>query len=169
MIASPKFGQTISYQEAAASSFDALLLPGGHDKASKPYRESQTLQSINAELVASDKPVAAICDGVLVLARSKGTNGNSVIHGRKVTSLTNRLRMTAYHLTRLWMGDYYRPPIPRSRRRTRFGLPWRPTQTSTSAQVETRATTWNTRTADSRSVTETCSLLGGRAMSIVGP
>jgi protease I len=31
-----------------------------------------------------------------------------VIHGRKVTSLINRLEMAGYNLTRLWMGDYYR-------------------------------------------------------------
>ena len=108
MIASDAFQHPISYDEAARGTFDALVLPGGHDKSVKPYLESQILQEIAVAFMAADKPVAAICHGVLVLARAKGANSRSVIHGRKVTSLINRLEMTGYQLTRLWMGDYYR-------------------------------------------------------------
>ena len=108
MIASEAFRYPITYDEAAEGAFDALVLPGGHDKCVKPYLESETLQRIAADFMATNKPVGAICHGVLVLARAKGANGRSVIHGRKVTSLINRLEMTGYNLTRLWMGDYYR-------------------------------------------------------------
>jgi protease I len=108
MIASDAFGDPITYDEAAKGVFDALVLPGGHDKSVKPYLASAVLQQIAATFMAADKPVAAICHGVLVLARAKGADGRSVIHGRKVTSLINRLEMTGYQLTRLWMGDYYR-------------------------------------------------------------
>ena len=108
MIASEAFRHPITYDEAAEEAFDALVLPGGHDKCVKPYLESETLQRIAANFMAANKPVGAICHGVLVLARAKGANGRSVIHGRKVTSLINRLEMTGYNLTRLWMGDYYR-------------------------------------------------------------
>ena len=108
MIASDAFQNPITYDEATRGSFDALVLPGGHDKCVKPYLESEILQQIATEFMATDKPVGAICHGVLVLARAKAGNGRSVIHGRKVTSLINRLEMAGYHLTRLWMGDYYR-------------------------------------------------------------
>jgi len=108
MIASDAFQNPITYDEAARGSFDALVFPGGHDKCVKPYLESETLQQIAMDFMAADKPVGAICHGVLVLARAQDANGRSVIHGRKVTSLINRLEMTGYHLTRLWMGDYYR-------------------------------------------------------------
>ena len=108
MVASGAFRNPITYDAAAEGSFDALVLPGGHDKCVKPYLESETLQRIAADFMAANRPVAAICHGVLVLARAKGANGRSVIHGRKVTSLINRLEMTGYNLTRLWMGDYYR-------------------------------------------------------------
>jgi protease I len=108
MIASDAFQDPITYEEAAGRTFEALVLPGGHDKSVKPYLESEALQQIAADFMTADKPVGAICHGVLVLARAKGENGQSVIHGRKVTSLINRLEMTAYNLTRLWMGDYYR-------------------------------------------------------------
>jgi putative intracellular protease/amidase len=108
MIATDAFQHPATYDEATAGLFDALVLPGGHDKCVRPYLESETLQEIAARFVRADKPVAAICHGVLILARAKGADGRSVIHGRKVTSLINRLEMTGYHLTRLWMGDYYR-------------------------------------------------------------
>ena len=108
MIASDAFQDPITYEEAAGRTFEALVLPGGHDKSVKPYLESEVLQRIAADFVSADKPVGAICHGVLILARAKGAQGHSVIHGRKVTSLINRLEMTGYNLTRLWMGDYYR-------------------------------------------------------------
>ena len=108
MIASDAFQDPITYEEAAGRTFEALVLPGGHDKSMKPYLESEALQQIAADFMTADKPVAAICHGVLVLARAKSENGQSVIHGRRVTSLINRLEMAGYNLTRLWMGDYYR-------------------------------------------------------------
>ncbi|MFT6396671.1 MAG: protease I [Bradymonadia bacterium] len=108
MIASPAFAKTITYEEAEEIEFDGLILPGGHDKAVRPYLESEALQTLAAHFMAADKPVAAICHGVLILARAKQADGRSVLHGRRVTSLVNRLEMTGYHLTRLWMGDYYR-------------------------------------------------------------
>ena len=108
MIASEAFRNPITYRQAAKGAFDALVLPGGHDKCVKPYLESETLQRIAADFLAADKPVGAICHGVLILARAKGAGDRSVIHGRHVTALINRLELTGYNLTRLWMGDYYR-------------------------------------------------------------
>ncbi len=108
MLASDAFGNPITYDEAARGAFDALVLPGGHDKRMRPYLESEVLQQIAADFMAADKPVGAICHGVLILARAQGAEGRSVIHDRKVTSLINRMERTAYNLTRLWMGDYYR-------------------------------------------------------------
>ncbi len=108
MIASDAFQNPITYDAAARDAFEALVLPGGHDKCVKPYLESEALQQIAADFMTADKPLGAICHGVLILARAKGADGHSVIHDRKVTSLINRLEMTGYNLTRLWMGDYYR-------------------------------------------------------------
>ena len=108
MIESDAFQNPISYDAAASGAFDALVLPGGHDKCVKPYLESDALQRIAVDFITADKPVGAICHGVLILARAKGADGHSVIHDRKVTSLINRLENAGYNLTRLWMGDYYR-------------------------------------------------------------
>jgi protease I len=108
MLASETFQNPISWDDASESTYDVLVLPGGHDKTVKPYLESSVVQQITSNFMAAGKPVGAICHGVLVLARAQGADGRSVIHGRKVTSLINRLETTAYNLTRLWMGDYYR-------------------------------------------------------------
>ena len=108
MLASDAFQNPITYDEAARGTFDALVLPGGHDKGVKPYLESEVIQQVAADFMIADKPVGAICHGVLILARAQSADGHSVIHDRKLTSLINRLEMTGYNLTRLWMGDYYR-------------------------------------------------------------
>ena len=108
MLASEAFQNPISWDDAFKGTFDVLVLPGGHDKTVKPYLESPVVQQITVNFMTAGKPVGAICHGVLVLARARGADGRSVIHGRKVTSLINRLETTAYNLTRLWMGDYYR-------------------------------------------------------------
>ena len=108
MIASAEFLKPITYAEATARGFDALVLPGGHDKCVRPYLESEMLQKMSATYLEAGKPVAAICHGVLILARAKGSDGKPLLHGRKLTSLINRLEMTGYNLTRAWMGNYYR-------------------------------------------------------------
>ncbi|MEH6587112.1 MAG: type 1 glutamine amidotransferase domain-containing protein [Halioglobus sp.] len=108
MITSDAFNSPLSYEQAAAGNFDALMLPGGHAKSVKPYLESELIQQIAAGYIDDNKPVGAICHGVLVLARAKRKDGSPVLQGRKVTSLVNRLENTGYQLTRLWMGDYYR-------------------------------------------------------------
>jgi protease I len=104
----PAFQRPISYASIDVASFDALLLPGGHDKGMRPYLESELLQRCVADFFASDRIVAAICHGVLLAARSKARDGRSVLYGRKTTGLTRRQELTAWQLTRLTLGDYYR-------------------------------------------------------------
>src|SRR5438045_8840077 len=54
-----------------ASAFDALLLPGGHRaRGMREYLESEILQRHVASFFDKEKPVAAICHGVLLAARS---------------------------------------------------------------------------------------------------
>jgi hypothetical protein len=87
---------------------EGLLLPGGHDKGVKEYLESATLQQCVVEFFTAAKPVAAICHGVIVAARSINPLTNkSVIHSYQTTALLRTQELTAYNLTRLWLGDYY--------------------------------------------------------------
>ncbi|WP_199099552.1 type 1 glutamine amidotransferase domain-containing protein [Dyella sp. ASV21] len=92
--------------------FDGLLLPGGHcARGMRHYLESERLQSVVTACFAADKPLAAICHGVLLAARSRRADGRSVLHGRRTTALTWALEKSAWSLTRItrfWDPDYYR-------------------------------------------------------------
>ena len=92
--------------------YDGLLLPGGHRaRGMQPYLESEVLQRLVAQAFATEKPVGAICHGVLLAARSKAAAGRSVLHGRKTTALTWKQEKAASaiaHLGRFWDPDYYR-------------------------------------------------------------
>jgi len=96
----------------AAQRFDAVLLPGGHAPGMREYLESPLLQSAVATFFERDLPVAAICHGTVLAARSRvpqGDNaGRSVLYGRRTTGLTRQLEMLAWRLTRHRLGDYYR-------------------------------------------------------------
>jgi protease I len=113
MAESMAFRKPITYDAVRHEDFDALLLPGGHAKGMRPYLESSVLQPQIAAFFASAKPVAAICHGTLLAARSRLSDGTSALKGRKTTGLTRRMEMTAWSLTRFYLGDYYRTyPMP---------------------------------------------------------
>lgn len=108
MCRSEEFCAPANYSAICAQDFDALLLPGGHDKGVKEYLESSILQSLVVEFFKLELPVAAICHGVVLAARSiDPATGKSVIAGRKTTALLKSQEMAAFNLTRLWLGDYY--------------------------------------------------------------
>ena len=102
------FKNPLKYSEAKEEDFDAILLPGGHDKPVKEYLESEILQKLIASFFTKTKPVAAICHGVVLVARAKDKQtGKSVLYNYKTTALLKSQELLAYQLTRLWMGDYY--------------------------------------------------------------
>lgn len=96
------------YEDIQVDDFDGLLLPGGHDKGVRPYLESAVLQQQVSRFFAEQKPVGAICHGVVLAARSKDLQtGRSVLHSYKTTALLQSQELAAYHLTKLWLKDYY--------------------------------------------------------------
>jgi len=108
MAASPEFRQPIAWSAIDAGTFDALLLPGGHAPGMREYLESRMLQQVVADAFARERPVGAICHGVVLAARSRGAGGRSVLQGRRTTALTAQMELTAWALTGLWLGRYYR-------------------------------------------------------------
>jgi protease I len=108
MCESAEFRRPVRHDEIDPGGFDALLLPGGHAQGMRPYLESARLQTLVAQCFARQKPVAAICHGVLLAARSRDAAGRSVLHGRKTTALPRRMELGAWALTCLWLGGYYR-------------------------------------------------------------
>jgi protease I len=103
-----EFARPVAYTDFESIAADALFLPGGHAQGMKPYLESERLQAQVVRMFESGRPVGAICHGVLVAARSRGADGRSVLFGRKTTALTRSMELTAWSLTRAWLGDYYR-------------------------------------------------------------
>ncbi len=108
MIETPAFRAPKRWSELDPAGADALLLAGGHAPGMRQYLGSAELQSKVADWFLSGKPVAAICHGVLLAARSKDAAGKSVLHDKRTTSLTRPQERTAYFITAWKLGNYYR-------------------------------------------------------------
>lgn len=114
MRASPSFGAPVAYSALGIDQYDGLVLPGGHwARGMRQYLEDTQLQRFVGDFFDADKPVAAICHGVVLAARSlSARTGRSVLYGRKTTALTWRLEEAAWitmkYLGRVWDPAYYR-------------------------------------------------------------
>ena len=108
----PHFRAPLSWEQARVDDFDGLLLPGGHRaRGMRDYLESAVLQRLVVAFFAVDKPVGAICHGVLLAARSRRDDGKSILYGRRTASLTwaqERAASALAHIGRRWDRDYYR-------------------------------------------------------------
>jgi putative intracellular protease/amidase len=107
------FGAPVHWGAARRGGYDALVLPGGHRaRGMRPYLESPEVQRMAIDAFRGDKPVGAICHGVLVAARAVDpVTDRSVLHGRRTTALTWALERKAWdiaHWTRFWDRTYYR-------------------------------------------------------------
>jgi len=113
MLESPSYRAPLRWDALRADDFDGLVLPGGHrSRGMREYLESELLQRVVAGFFAADKPVGAICHGVVLVARSVDPRtGRSVLFGRRTTALTWTLENTAWKIARIgrfWDPAYYR-------------------------------------------------------------
>jgi putative intracellular protease/amidase len=105
----PEFQKPIAWNDIDPKSFGALVLPGGHAPGMKQYLGSEVLQQKVAAFWALERPVAAICHGVLVLARAKDAKtGKSVLFRSTTTCLPKYMERMAYLSTAMVLGRYYR-------------------------------------------------------------
>jgi putative intracellular protease/amidase len=105
----PRFRQPIAYPDIVPGAFDGLLLPGGHAKGMRQYLGSEDLQSKVAAFWKLNRPVGAICHGVLVLARTIDPDtGESVIVDMRTTCLPKYMERAAFVTTAWRRGRYYR-------------------------------------------------------------
>jgi putative intracellular protease/amidase len=106
------FQNPLRWLDVKSNEFDGMLLGGGHRaRGMRQYLESDVLQKLVTEFFHAEKPVAAVCHGVLLAARSKYASGRSVLYGLKTTSLTWKQERTASALSqigRFWDRNYYR-------------------------------------------------------------
>jgi putative intracellular protease/amidase len=96
-----------------AADYDGLLLPGGHRaRGMREYLESPQLMDLVRAFFTADKPIAAVCHGVLLAARTiDPATGRSVLYGRKTTALTwsfERKAAMVGRVVRFWDPSYYR-------------------------------------------------------------
>ncbi len=114
MAASDAFHHPLPHDALAADDFDAVVVTGGHAPGMRTLFESAPVQRLVAAHMLGDKPVGAICHGVLVVARAQDpATGRSVLHGRRTTALLKSQELTAWGMTALWLGSYYRTyPTP---------------------------------------------------------
>jgi putative intracellular protease/amidase len=113
MTADPRYLAPLRWEAVNAGGYDGLLLPGGHRaRGMREYLESRILQDIVVRFFEQAKPVAAICHGVLLAARSvSNKTGRSVLAGYHTTALTWAFENSAWSVarfTRFWDPDYFR-------------------------------------------------------------
>jgi putative intracellular protease/amidase len=103
------FRDPLAWHDIKPTEFDGLVLAGGHAPGMRQYLGSAQLQDKVGEFWPLKRPVAAICHGVLVLARTRDqATGKSVIASRRTTCLLKYQERGAYLLTAWRLGRYYR-------------------------------------------------------------
>ena len=109
LAASPEFRAPIAWAEIDPSRYDGLVLPGGHAPGMRQYLGSDVLRATVAEFWSLERPVGAICHGVIVLARTTDpATGRSVIADRRTTCLPKYMERGAFYATAWKLGRYYR-------------------------------------------------------------
>lgn len=110
MIESDEFCKPLAYADVDPRQFAGVLIPGGHAKGMCSLLESVLAKHITLQFFKAEKPVAAVCHGVLLLARTLDpVTGRSVLFGRKVTALlAATMELPAWLITAPWLGRYYR-------------------------------------------------------------
>jgi putative intracellular protease/amidase len=105
---SPEFGKPTRWSDVNLDEVDALLLPGGHAKGMRQYLGSEKLQALVLDVWQKGVPTAAICHGVLVLARARDADDKSPLHDVRTTCLPGYMERLAYFSTFWLRGRYYR-------------------------------------------------------------
>ncbi|OHU55719.1 hypothetical protein BKG83_15990 [Mycobacteroides chelonae] len=105
----PHFLSPMTYGDALGINLSGVFVPGGHAPGMKTMLESTQAQDLVAHALLADLPVAAVCHGVLLAARAKNPEtGRSALYDRQTTAVTAVLELSAWNLTRPWLGNYYR-------------------------------------------------------------
>jgi putative intracellular protease/amidase len=105
----PAFERPIAWRDIDVDGCGAMLLPGGHAKGMRQYLEGADLFAKSAAFARTGKPLAAICHGVLVLARARDLQtGKSVLASRRTTCLPKYMERSAWLATAWKLGRYYR-------------------------------------------------------------
>ena len=82
------FANTQPLKEVAAVDFDAVFYPGGHGPLWDLSKDAHSISLIQ-DLLAANKPVAAVCHAPGVLRHVKAADGVHYVSGKRVTGFSN--------------------------------------------------------------------------------
>lgn len=100
MINSTEYKSPISYAQINPKDYDGMVFVGGHAPGMRDYLESETLRDKIRQFWSLQRPVGAICHGVLAVSRvTDDKTGKSIIHDYKTTSVPVYLERQFYWLT----------------------------------------------------------------------
>ena len=102
LVEAPGFRNPVAWSAIEPEGFDGLVLAGGHAPGMRQYLGSELLQEKVAAIWRLERPVGAICHGVLVLARA------GVLGDKRTTCLTKPMERAAFYATAWRLGRYYR-------------------------------------------------------------
>ncbi|MFJ1268227.1 type 1 glutamine amidotransferase domain-containing protein [Legionella lytica] len=109
MTCTKEFQHPHSYQEIDTNSIWGMVFPGGHGEGIKSMLESTVLYQKIVECFDQNKVIAALCTGVLTVARSiDPKTQKSVLFDRKTTAVTRWMELSGWYLTHHFFNDYYR-------------------------------------------------------------
>ena len=86
--AQSELANTIKLADIDEDKFDAVFFPGGHGPL-WDLAEDPDSQRIIETFIAQDRPLAAVCHAPAIFKHTKGTDGISLVSGRRVTGFTN--------------------------------------------------------------------------------
>lgn len=96
------FRSPLAWSAVDPDAFDGLVLAGGHAPGMRQYLGSPAVQAITAEVFRLERPVGAICHGVLIPARA------GALRQRRTTCLPKYLERLGYLGTAWKLGRYLR-------------------------------------------------------------
>src|SRR5215212_8519645 len=100
MAQTPEFRDPMAWSDVEPAGFDGLVLPGGHAPGMRQYLGSELLQEKVTAFWKLERPVGAICHGVLVLARAIApATGRSVLAQKRTTCLPKSMERAAFYAT----------------------------------------------------------------------
>ncbi|RDW84799.1 class I glutamine amidotransferase-like protein [Coleophoma cylindrospora] len=115
MAVAQEFQHPLSWSspEFSLDSYNLVFFPGGHEKGVRqvidsPIMHQHLVKYFPLTAKPSEKAVAAVCHGVMVLSETKLPNGKSIIHECATTALPARFEQLAFWGTRAFLGDYYK-------------------------------------------------------------
>ncbi|WP_209448906.1 type 1 glutamine amidotransferase domain-containing protein [Rhodococcus qingshengii] len=109
MCRDPHFQSPIAYADIRDDDVSGVFVPGGHAPGMKSMLDSTLAQNIFGNALLAGLPTGAVCHGVLLAARARNPHtGQSVLYERNTTAVTTTLELSAWTLTRPWLGKYYR-------------------------------------------------------------